>query len=40
MSLSRVEFRWMVLVWLGLATVGTFAAMAYALLGQTQWTMT
>jgi hypothetical protein len=40
MSLSRVEFRWMVLVWLGLATLGTFVAMAHALLEQTRWTMT
>ena len=40
MSPLRVDYRWMLLIWLGLATVATFAAMAHALLGQTQWTMT
>lgn len=40
MSPIRIDYRWMLLVWLGLATVATFAAMAHAVLRSTPWTMT
>ncbi len=33
MSPLRIDYRWMLLIWLGLATVATFAAMAHAVLG-------
>lgn len=37
---SRFDYRWMLLVWLALTTVSTFAAMAHAVLRQAPWTMT
>jgi hypothetical protein len=40
MSPLRIDYRWMLLVWLGLATVATFAAIAHALFENTRWTMT
>ena len=40
MSPKRIDYRWMLLAWLGLATAATFAAMAYAVLRPTPWTMT
>lgn len=40
MSPIRIDYRWMLLVWLSLATAAAFAAMAYALLRPTPWTMT
>jgi len=39
MSPLRIDYRWMVLIWLGAATVATFAAIAHALLEHNQWTM-
>ena len=40
MNLKNIDYRWMLLVWLGLATVATFAAMAYAVLRPMPVTMT
>jgi hypothetical protein len=39
MSPLRIDYRWLILIWLGATTVATFAAMAHALLERTQWTM-
>jgi hypothetical protein len=39
MSPLRIDYRWMLLIWLGAATVATFAAIAHALLEHNQWTM-
>lgn len=39
MSSLRIDYRWLLLVWLGVATVATFAAIAHALLEHTQWTL-
>lgn len=40
MSPKRIDYRWMLLIWLSLATVAAFAAMAHAVLQPEPFTLT